>query len=59
MHLDEAKSVRLAVRVKIKEKWYISISTRLPFGGSPCPNDFCLASDIIIDTINDLLECET
>ena len=38
-------------------KFYILVSLRLPFGGSPCPLDFCLISDIITDTINDLLAC--
>ena len=28
---------------------------RLPFGGAACPSEFCLVSDIITDTINDLL----
>ena len=47
------------MRVKLKGKFYILISLRLPFGGAPCPSDFCLISDIITDTINDLLACPT
>ena len=30
----------------------------LPFGGTSCPPYFCLMSDIIFDTINDLLLCD-
>ena len=48
-----------AVRVKIKGNWFILISLRLPFGGSPCPNHFCLVSDMITDAINDLLNCKS
>ena len=58
VHLKAATAVQSAVRLKMKGKWYILISLRLPFGGSPCPPDFCIASDIITDTINDLLACE-
>ena len=58
MHLRSRSALRSAVRVKIKGAWYILISTRLPFGGSPCPPDFCLLSDMICDTMNDLLLCK-
>ena len=58
MHLNAKTAFNSAIRIKVKGKWYIFISARLPFGGSPCPNDFCLLSDIITDTINDLLACE-
>ena len=55
MHLDALTAVRAAVRVKLNGSWFILTSTRLPFGGSPCPNDFSLASDMITDAVNDLL----
>ena len=58
MHLQAKSALRSAVRVRIDGIWYILISTRLPFRGSPCPPDFCLLSDMICDTINDLLLCE-
>jgi hypothetical protein len=59
MHLNSSTAYKSAIKVKIRGKEYIFISTRLPFGGSPCPNDFCLLSDIVTDTINDLLECKS
>ena len=31
---------------------------RLPFGGSPCPSEFCLFSDIITESINDITACK-
>ena len=57
-HLNGQSTVKSAVRIKIDGIWYLLISLRMPFGGSPCPNHFCLISDIICDTINDLLNCE-
>ena len=57
LHTRARTASRSAIRVKIKGIWYIILSLRLPFGGSPCPNDFCLMSDVITDTINDLLAC--
>ena len=38
--------------LKIK---YLILSLRMPFGGSPCPSEFSLLTDIVTDTINDLL----
>jgi hypothetical protein len=32
-------------------------SLRLTFGGSPCPNEFCIASELCTDLANDLLHC--
>ena len=58
MHLEAKSAVRSAVRVKINGEWYVLISLRLPFGGSSCPPDFCLMSDIVCDVTNDLLQCE-
>ena len=57
MHLNAQTALQASVRVKLNGKYYILVSLRLPFGGSPCPSDFCLVSDIITDTINDLLAC--
>ena len=59
MHLNADTALQASVRVKLNGKYYILVSLRLPFGGSPCPSDFCLISDIITDTINDLLACPT
>jgi hypothetical protein len=33
-------------------------SLRLTFGGSPCPNVFCLSSELCMDLANDLLHCK-
>jgi hypothetical protein len=33
------------------------VSLRLTFGGSPCPNEFCVVSDICADLANDLMRC--
>jgi hypothetical protein len=33
-------------------------SVRLTFGGSPCPNEFCLASELCTDLANDILHCD-
>ena len=57
LHLKAKTALKSAVRVKLKGKYYLLLSLRLPFGGSPCPPEFCLISDIITDTINDLLNC--
>ncbi|KAL7525801.1 hypothetical protein ACHAXR_002849, partial [Thalassiosira sp. AJA248-18] len=32
--------------------------TRLPFGSSPAPAEFCIISEIVFDLANDLLYCE-
>ena len=58
MHLESKSAVRSAVRVNIDDAWYVLISLRLPFGGSSCPPDFCLMSDVMCDVTNDLLACE-
>jgi len=34
-------------------------STRLTFVGSPCPNEFCLASELCTDLANDIIQCPT
>ena len=33
------------------------VSSRVTFGGSPCPNEFCLASELITDLANFILHC--
>ena len=47
------------VRLTIDGQDLLLVLLRLPFGGSSCPADFCLISDIITDTINDTLQDET
>ena len=59
MHLSADSAKRAAIRVKLNGVWYVIISLRLPFGGSSCPADFCLLSDIIADSVNDLLSCDS
>ena len=59
LHLNAKTALKSAVRVKLQGLYYILVSLRLPFGGSPCPSDFCLVSDVITDTINDLLASTT
>ena len=59
LHLNAKTAMKSAVRVKLKGTYYILVSLRLPFGGAPCPSDFCLVSDVITDTINDLLASKT
>ena len=56
IHLDQLTAMRSAVRVKLNNTWYLLISLRQPFGGSPCPSEFAVAADIITDTINDSLQ---
>jgi hypothetical protein len=46
------------VQLSIDDKDYLLISLRLPFGGSPCPSEFCLLSDMITDAVNDLMNCK-
>ena len=50
--------MRSAVRVELNGNWYLLLSLRQPFGGSPCPSEFAVVVDIVTDTINDLLEDE-
>ncbi len=50
--------MRSAVRVELNGNWYLLLSLRQPFGGSPCPSEFAVVADIVTDTINDLLEDE-
>jgi hypothetical protein len=34
------------------------LSLRLTFGGSPCPNEWCIASELCTDLANDILHCK-
>jgi hypothetical protein len=36
---------------------YALPSLRLTFGGSPCPHEFCIYSELSADLANDLLHC--
>jgi hypothetical protein len=58
VHVNAKTAVQAAVQLNIDEKEYVLISLRLPFGGSPCPAEFCLVADLITDAINDLMNCE-
>ena len=58
IHLNANTSFQTAVQIEIEGVKYILLALRLPFGGSPCPSEFCLVSDVITDIINDLLACE-
>jgi hypothetical protein len=58
LHLRAETALKSAVRLDMDGHPYILVSLRLPFGGAPCPSDFCVVSDVITDTINDLLACD-
>ena len=58
MHMSADTVVQAGVQLKIEDEDYLLLSLRLPFGGSPCPSKFCLLSDLLTDTINDLMNCE-
>ena len=55
MHMHSDTAVKTAVQIMIDNTIFLLISLRLPFGGLPCPSEFCLLSDMITDAINDLL----
>ena len=59
LHLRASSALKSAVRVKMNKVWYIILSLRITFGGTSGPADFCLFSDILCDTINDLLACKS
>jgi hypothetical protein len=46
-----------AEKCTIMYKEFGLTSLRLTFGGSPCPNEFCTASELCTDLANDLLHC--
>ena len=56
VHLNAETSWKSVVRLPIDGVDLLLVSLRLPFGGAPCPAEFCLISDVITDTVNDLLE---
>jgi hypothetical protein len=58
LHLKAETAIKSAVRLTMNDSDFILVSLRLPFGGAPCPSDFCVVSDVITDTINDLLACD-
>ena len=58
MHVSAATALKAGVQLKIDGITFLLLSLRLPFGGSPCPAEFCLLSDIITDVINDLMACK-
>ena len=58
IHLNAVTCFQTAVQITIGGVDYILLALRLPFGGSPCPSEFCMMSDVITDIINDLLACD-
>ena len=58
MHLHAKTVTRTGVQISFENFNYLLLSLRLPFGGSPCPSEFCLLSDLLTDAINDLMACE-
>lgn len=59
IHMNARTAVKTAVRCRINGIDMILISLRLVFGGSPCPSEFSVISDMATDAINDLLPCRT
>ena len=55
IHMQASTALHSGVQLDIDGIEYLLISLRLPFGGSPFPSEFCLLSDILTDTINDLM----
>ena len=55
IHLNANIAFQCAVQLEIEKHHYILLSLRLPFGGSPCPSEFSLVSDVMTDAINDLM----
>ena len=47
-----------AAKCSIINKNFALPSLGLTFGGSPCPNEFCLFSEMCTDLANDLLHCK-
>ncbi len=46
-----------AAKCAIIYKGFALPSLRLTFGGTPCPNEFCLFSEMCTDLANDILHC--
>ena len=59
IHHKADMALKSVVRLEIEKSDLLLVSLQLPFGGSPCPPDFCLFSDVITDAINDLLSDES
>jgi hypothetical protein len=47
-----------APKCAIMHRGFALVSTRLTFGGSPCPNEFCIVSETVTDLANDILHCQ-
>ena len=58
VHLHPDTAVQAATQAIFDGNKYLLIPLRLPFGGGPCPSEFCVLSDVITDTTNDLLACK-
>ena len=59
VHVHANIAFQSAIQVKLQEHTYLLLSLRLPFGGAPCPSEFSLLSDVVTDTINDLMHDNT
>ena len=57
LHMNTDTTILAGVQLQINGEDYLLLSLRLTFGGSPCPPEFCLLSDMITDIINDLMAC--
>ena len=57
LHMNADTAILAGVQLQINGKDYVLLSLRLPFSGSTCPLEFCLFSDMIIDSINYLMAC--
>ena len=55
IHMHPKSAFKVGVQAKLDGVSYLIISLRLPFGGKPCSSEFCILSDIIADTINDVM----
>ena len=54
-HMNADTAILAGVHLQINGEDYLLLSLRLPFVVSPCPIELCLFSDIITDSINDLM----
>ena len=59
IHVNANIAFQSAVQLHLEKNNYLLLSLRLPFGGAPCPSEFSLLSDVITDTINDLMNDST
>ena len=58
LHMNADTAILAVVQLQINGEDYLLLSLRLTFGGSPCPSEFCLFSDMITDSINDMMACK-